>query len=257
MGGLKAPVDAGALVSRRDRLSQCCARATTVYGLALFTLWLGWERWIYTSAYASGTRSVYGVVAEGVPLVVLLGLATGLALVGHRRLAGLAGLAWIGFDLAGALSPLPRWFLRPSRLVYDLHSIVLIVVPLVCYLVMIVAPGAGDRHPRRLGWLLAAWLLGGIVAEPGAPLELFSWIGTRNALLISMLILGICSLAVDGWRAVAFALALLSFGLGAWMWDPIVDSYEYLPLALTTLGPIVLIAGAAARMLSVRRAVAG
>lgn len=252
-GGLRARAGARAPLSRRDLLSQCCARTATVYGLVMFVVWLGWERWTYTSTFASETRSVYGVVARGLPLVVLLGLATGLALVGYRRLAGLAGLAWIGFYLAGVLSRPAFLFLRGSNLAYDLHSLALIVVPLVCYLVMIVAPGAGDRRSQRLGWLLGAWLLGGIVAGPGAPLELFASIGTDNALLVSVLILGVCSLAIDGWRAVAFALALLAFGLGSWMWTLAIDRYEYLPLALTTLGPVLLMVGAAARMLSARR----
>src|SRR5580700_10029419 len=102
-----------------------------------------------------------------------------------------------------------------------MHWVALITVPLACYLVMIVAPGAAQHRSARLGWLLAAWLLAGIVAGPEAPLELFGSIGFENVLFISILVVGTCSLAVDTWRPVALALTLLSFGLGAWTWASI------------------------------------
>lgn len=60
-------------------------------------------------------------------------------------------------------------------------------------------------------------------------------------------------ITIDTRRAVAFALVLLSFGLGAWTWASIFDHYEYLPLMLTTLGPVVLMARAATRLLTARR----
>jgi hypothetical protein len=253
MRGLKTRADVRENARGRDLLSQCCARTATVYGLAMFVIWLGWERWSFTSTLRSETRSIYGVVAHGIPLVVLLGLATGLALVGCRRMAGLAGLAWIGFYLVGVLSRPALRLPGASSIAYDLHAVTLIVVPLVCYVVMIWVPGAGELRSQRLGWLLGAWLLGGILAGPGAPLELFPSIGTENVVLVSVLILGVCSLALDGSRAVAFAFALLSFGLGAWVWVSVVDRYEYLSLGLTTLGPIVLMSGAATRLLSAWR----
>jgi hypothetical protein len=248
-GGLKARASGSAAASKRDLLSDCCARTAAVWGLVIFTVWLGEERWGYTSPHVIVTQSTFHVIAEGLLLV----LATGLALVGYRRLAGLAGLAWVGFDLARVLSRPPAWWLPRASFAYDVHWVALIIVPLTCYLVMIVAPGTARHRSVRLGWLLGAWLLGGIVAEPNAPLELFGSIGFENVLLISILIAGICSLAVDTWRAVALALTLLSFGLGKWTLVPIFNQYEYLPLALTTLGPVMLMAGAATRLLTAHR----
>ncbi|MFZ2050697.1 MAG: hypothetical protein WB698_05825 [Solirubrobacteraceae bacterium] len=248
-GGLKARASGSATASKRDLLSDCCARTAAVCGLVIFTVWLGEERWAYTSPHTIVTQSTGQVIAEG----VLLALATGLALVGYRRLAGLSGVAWVGFYLARVLSRPPSWWLPHPSFAYDMHWVAMIIVPLACYVVMIVAPGAAQHRSARLGWLLGAWLLGGIVAEPNAPLELFGSIGLENVLLISILIVGTCSLAVDTWRPVALALTLLSFGLGAWTWASTFDDYEYLPLALTTLGPVMLMAGTAARLLTARR----
>jgi hypothetical protein len=118
---------------------------------------------------------------------------------------------------------------------------------------MIILPGTPPRHSRRLGWLLGAWLIGGITAPPQAPLELFASIGLENVLLIAILVAGVCLLAIDAWQPVAFALALLAFGLGDWTRDSFFGIYEYLPLALTTLGPLALMAAAAARLISARR----
>lgn len=227
-------------------LTDCCALTVTVYGLALWTLWLGSERWIYTSA--KGVLS--GAIGHGLPVTVLLGLAIGLALVGHRRLSGFAGVAWIGFYLAGVLDQSSLWLLGRSGAGYDMHRVALVIVPLVCYLVMIVAPGVTQRHSQRLGWLLGAWLVGGILAPPAPPLELFAWIGFDDVLLIAILLTGLCLLPIDPWRPIAFALALFSFGLGVWTWASIVERYEYLPMALTAVGPVLLMAGAAAKHLS-------
>jgi hypothetical protein len=91
-GGLEARASVSAPGSKRDLLFDCCARTATVCGLAIFTLLLGWERWLYTYTGRAATQGVSGVVAEGVPVIVLLALATGLALVGRRRLAGLSGV---------------------------------------------------------------------------------------------------------------------------------------------------------------------
>lgn len=249
-GGLNARACVSAPGSKRDLLSDCCARTVTVYGLVTFTLWLGSDRWISTSSEFAARSS--SVIAEWLPTTALLALATGLALAGYRRLAGLSGVAWVGFYLAVALSQ-DTWWARSSGVAYEAHWVAFIVVPVACYLVMIILPGTRPRHSRRLGWLLGAWLIGGIVAPPQAPLELFASIGFENVLLIAILVAGVCLLATDTWRPIAFALALLAFGLGAWTWDSFFGTYEYLPLALTTLGPLVLMAAAAARLLSARR----
>jgi hypothetical protein len=252
-GGLRARASASAPPSRRDFLADCSAYAATVYGLMLLALLLGSLRWLYASSLPS--PGVGSLATKWLPLVGLLAFSAGLALVGHRRLAGLAGMAWIGFYLAKTLNNhtvLPS----ASHFAYDVHSVALTAVPLACYLVMIVVPVTRPRRSRRLGWLLGAWLLGGIVAPPQAPLELFGSIGFENALLISILIVGVFSLSVNAWRAVALALTLLAFGLGAWTSPFISDRYEYLPLALMTLGPIVLMAGATARLVSARRGLA-
>ncbi|HEY1689489.1 MAG TPA: hypothetical protein VGF95_11580 [Solirubrobacteraceae bacterium] len=211
---------------------------------------LGWERWLYTSA----PHNAISAAEKELPILVLLAFATGFALAGYRRLAGLAGVAWIGFYLAQALTDRPFLPTR-SAFAYDLHWFALTIVPLVCYAVMIVIPSREARRSHRLGWLLGAWLLGGLVVPPGAPLELSASIGFENLLLIALLIVGGCMLAIDAWRPIAFALALLSFGLGAWTSISGIG-YEHLTLALTTLGAIALIAGAAARLLSARRKVA-
>lgn len=239
---------ATAPASERNLLADICALTATVYGLALWTLSLGSERWLYTSVKSVGGANAYGLLAA-----VLLGLASGLALVGHRRLSGIAGLAWISFYLAGALDQPSFGLVERSGVGYDMHWIAFVVVPLACYMVMIVAPGATRRRSQRLGWLLGAWLVGGILAPPAPPLELFAWIGFENVLLIAIFIMGVCLLAIDPWRPVAFALALVSFGLGAWTWASIAERYEYLPMTLTTVGPVLLMAGAAVKHLSEQR----
>lgn len=86
------------------------------------------------------------------------------------------------------------------------------------------------------------------MAPPGAPLEIFASIGFTNVLLMAMLTVGACLLAIDTWRPLAFALSLLSFGLASWTWAPVIERYEPLPLALTALGPLALLAGAAVKL---------
>jgi len=249
-GGLMARASGSVLASKRDLLSDCCARVAIVCGLLFFTSWLGSERWAYTSTRELAQQNIFHVIAEG----LLLALATGLALVGRRRLAGIAGLGWIGLYLSRVLSRSYYWMLSgTTRFADDVHWVALIVVPLGCYLVMLIAPGSPRRRSGRLGWLLGVWLLGGIVAGPNAPLELFGSIGIENVLLIAVLAAGVCLLAVDAWRPVALALALLSFGLGAWTWLSVYGRYEDLPLVLTTTGPILLMSGAGARLLLARR----
>lgn len=249
--GLKVRAAGSPPANKGEMISDCCARAATVWGLVVFTLLLGDERWRYTSS--TGLKPV-GVIAEGLPTIGLLALATGLALIGYRRLAGTAGIAGVGFLLAIWLT-MPRWVLPHSSAVRDLHLVAVCGVPAIWYAVMVIAPGERLRHPPRLAWLLVAWLLGGIFAAPNAPVDLFASIGMLNVLLLLIAVAGAFSLTVDIWRSVAFALVLLAFGLASATTEafPGPGFYGELHLALTTIVPLALIAGAATKLIAARR----
>jgi len=252
-GGLRARGGAPAPASKREMVADCCARAVTVWSLVTFALLLGWERLNYTPGH-----KIIGVIAEGLPATGLLALAAGLSLVGYRRLAGLAGIASIGFILAGALSP-GSFLLWHSSSAYHLRLAASYAVPTACYLVMVLAPAARRRSTRHLAWLLVVGLLGGISASPYPPVRLFPVVGLSNVLLLSVAIAGTYSLAVNVWRSIGFAVALIAFGIMSWTTGslPVANLFDYLHAALTTLAPVALIATAAARLVSARRGLPG
>ncbi|MHB1468478.1 MAG: hypothetical protein ACYCU0_11790 [Solirubrobacteraceae bacterium] len=236
-------------------MTNCCAQAATIWGLLILVDWVGWTRWLYALDVSHG-RVGGGVVLQ-MSLDALLALSVAFALVGYRRISGVVGLAWIGVLLAETLG-------RPPVLSgldgSDVHWIAFVLIPTACYATMTVGPRASERHPSRVGWLLTALLLGGLLAPPEAPLELFQSIGLMNLLLVLAILAGFVALAVDLHRAVPFALALISFGLASWTARTVLESstlHSHLQLGVTTLGPLVLLAGAAARIFSTRRSVVG
>lgn len=215
--------------------------------------WFGWQRWIYASSNL-GMLKPTGMVAEGLVRDVLIEVSAGLALVGYRRLAGASGIAWISIYLLETLN-MPAWSFGRDRIAADVHWLSLIALPLAFYVVMLVVPRVGPLHPRRIGWLFGALLLAGLAAPPDAPLAMPSPLAFSSLLTIVVLIMGMRLLAVDAWRPVAFALALTPFALASWTLETssIHRLGESLNLMLTTFGPLILIIGAAARLLSTLR----
>lgn len=265
--GLDARAETYAPTRRRDLLGDCCARAVTAWTLVIFTVWLGYERWGVTSGLLLGHKPG-GLGSASLPLggpiafavcLELIALTVGLALIGYRRLAGFSGLAWVAFFLVRYLTAMaawPSWQSSQFELEYEIRLAAFLIVPVACYVVMIVAPGHRPRHPQRLIWLLGAWLLGGIVMPPQAPVELLAAAWYPNVLLLCIAAVGVYSLAANPSRSVALALALLALGLPSFTSRSLLqfpDLREYLHFALTTLVPLALTAGATARLIAKRR----
>ncbi len=89
---------------------------------------------------------------------VLLVLAVAAALVGYERLSALFGLVWIGVFLNAAFGK-PSFAVGNST-VEAVRSFAIVLVPLVCYLVVLLAPRARRGNPRRLLWLGGAAVIG-------------------------------------------------------------------------------------------------
>lgn len=249
-GGVKAHASCAASLSGPRLVAESCRLAVAVWGLAALVVWA----WAYRSVYEFGGLTVVGILGGA-----LLALSVALALIGEDRGAGLAGLAWIGVSLMVLLLD-QRLVLDP--LTKDAGWLATHLLPLIGYLVLRVAPRNGRRELHRLAWTLGLVLsvaLLGIVVGPvllqaqliGAP-----WFESGPVLVVA--ILGLLSLAGDPRRPIAFALALIALGLPLVFFDLTSSSiYTYRLLAVSTAAPMLLLAAAAARLVSARRGLPG
>jgi hypothetical protein len=123
---------------------------------------------------------------------------------------------------------------------------------------MIVAPRKRRRRFSRLLWAVGAVLLG-VLGEPAglARVSFHGLLGVTGIVISVIAALGLFSLNTDPRHAAAYAFALISFGLQFIFFQIHVGGGAYALLALTTLVPMLLLAGAAARLISARRGLPG
>ncbi|MGH2833169.1 MAG: hypothetical protein ACRDK2_10385 [Solirubrobacteraceae bacterium] len=239
-GGLSARAGMDPQASTR-RLADICALAATIWGSVMLAIWLGFDRSIY-EAHMFGGLATHAVIAQA-----LLALSIGSALLNHKRLAGVSGLAWIGVFMENALRT--RIEIDKQVLTWCLHWVAFVLVPLCGYVVMLLAPDdKRRRNPARLGWLAGVIALGIVVAPPGGLLG--PGVRFEGVIMLAMPITGLLLLPASTGVPLGLALALAGFGLSFWTGEMIShgQQHEYLLLGITTIGPILLTALAATRV---------
>ncbi len=247
--GLRARARITAASGSRRLAATVCAQTATVWGPVLLIAYLQLDRMIAGSSVAQGegglflTPSVTGETSLFL-LQALIAVSVAAALFGYDRIAALFGLAWIGASLQHYLSVSWRWD-RPG------HAIALLVVPAACYLVMLLMPRARSRDARRLLSLAAATLVG---LAPSPAFTNYGY-GLGGIVLLVLLVVGLFLLPAGSSLPLALALALLAYGLSLWGVVPINGSAAR--WAMTTAGPLLLVAGAALRLASARRRLEG
>ena len=247
-GGLSARAGVDPETTTRG-LADICVSAATIWGSVALCIRLGTNRAVY-EAHMFGGLATHAVIIDG-----LLALSIGSALLNHQRLAGLSGLAWIGVFLESGLRT--RVGIDRHVLVWSVHSVALVLIPLCGYVVMLLTPeDKRRRHPARLGWLAGVILLGIVVAPPGGPLGPGRWF--EVIVLPVMVIAGVTVVPASTRLPLAFALALAGFGLSLWASLLIYPDQQpaYLLLGITSLGPALLVALAATRVRFTRKQLA-
>ena len=193
-GGLSARAGVDPETTTRG-LADICVSAATIWGSVALCIRLGTNRAVY-EAHMFGGLATHAVIIDG-----LLALSIGSALLNHQRLAGLSGLAWIGVFLESGLRT--RVGIDTHVLVWSMHSVALVLIPLCGYVVMLLTPeGKRRRHPVRLGWLAGVILLGIVVAPPGGPLGPGRWF--EAIVLPLMVIAGVMLVPSDALLRQAF-----------------------------------------------------
>jgi hypothetical protein len=223
-----------------------CAQAATATGLLILIICLRADRVLYDS-HAHTAHEVASFSYQA-----FLAIAIAAALIGYDRISALFGLAWIGVLLQYGLGPSPF----PAPVTWPIHWVAIVSIPLMCYLVMLLAPRARRVDRRRLLWLALAAGLG--LALP-ASLGLGYGSGFNGTMLLLLLLTGLCMLPAGPKVPLAFAVVLIVFGLAHWTLRVGAPSSEVKPfwLIVTVAGPILLMAGAALRLSSTRRSVVG
>jgi hypothetical protein len=259
--GLRARASITAGSGSRRLVATGCAQAATVWGLVLLTAYLQLDRMILDSrgvALREGalfmTQSLHGEVALFLPQA-LIAVSVAAALIGYDRIAALFGFAWLGVLLHRDLLP-TNWLPwdRPA------HLIALALVPAACYVVMLLMPRARGHDARRLLWLAAALLIGLAPSpdftNPGHGVTL-GGLGLGGMVLLMLLVAGLFLLPAASSLTLAFALALLAYGLSLWTLPGGVSLNSTVRWAMTSAGPVLLVGGAALRLTSTRRRLAG
>jgi len=247
-GGLSARAGIDPATTTRG-LADVCALAATIWGAVALCIRLGDDRAIYESDMFGGLAT-HAVVVDA-----LLALSIGSALRDRQRLAGLSGLAWIAVFLESGFRT--RVGIDRHVLVWSVHSVALVLIPLCGYVAMLLASDEKRRrHPARLGWLAGVILLGLVAASPGGPLGPGRWF--EVIVLPAMVVAGLVSLAASTRFPLAFALAVAGFGFSLWAGVVIYpdQQHQYLLLGTTALGPALLVALAATRVRFTRKQLA-
>ena len=129
--------------------------------------------------------------------MALLAAALALALIGYDRLAGITALIFVATLVAD-----PAWhdqtFSRRE----------LMVVPVICFITLALAPRRRKPDPRRLAWLALTAALAVVSSKTDDP--------TAAILILGVLFLAplaLATLATNPRFAIAYALPLTSFGI--------------------------------------------
>jgi hypothetical protein len=200
LAGLRSRARTTAAVGVRRLAADACCRAATLWGLLIL-------------GFTVPLIIVSPAVQPGVWLnaVVLAPLA--LALLGCDRLAGACGLAWTVLLLT--LTP------TPDRLTTTL--LVERLVPVVCYLAMVIAPRRRPIDPRRLLWLAATIAIAATatLAYGHGPAGLNRHgADIAEAVLVTLSIIGFARLPTDPRLAITCAIIWTDIGLAYQPWTP-------------------------------------
>lgn len=133
------------------------------------------------------------------PSLVLLAAALALALVGYDRIAGIGAIVWTALRFPDLLAAQPGTFNLATE-----------VVPLACFVVMILAPRRGPIQIRRLGYLLVPI---GLIAVAGPPVEGLPVLIALSAAL-GLVVYAAVMLPTDPRIAIAGAIPTSGLGLG-------------------------------------------
>ena len=160
---------------------------------------------------------------------VVLGAILACALIGFDRIAAIGGLA--AFAAFGPLGP-------HTQLVWLASGL----VPIVCLLVMVLAPRQRPRDPRRLLWLLPVIVLAALHAHAWvgpvivlAALQAHAWVGVAEVLAV-ISVGGLLRLFHDPRLAIACSLV--------WITVLITGAARQAPASLPLLGlPVAMAAG--------------
>lgn len=256
-GGLKARANLAAQMGTRRLIANACAQGVTVWGLALLLALLRVDRlMMITGAGWTPEQTIVFVAIQ-----VLLILAIAVALLGYDRGAALLGLAWVATALCQYIVR-ERSLLAMAGSERAIHWVVWALVPLVCYLVMLRQPRTRPRDPRRLVWLAAALAIG-LAPSVGATnfgrVAGLGDLGLPLLALLAALVVGLFLVPVTSTLPLAFALALVAYGLSSWTTPHgFADTQEVaLRWAMTVAGPLLLVGGATVRLVRARRRVTG
>lgn len=239
--GLRTRASITIAAGPRQFAAAVCAQAATVWGLFLLISLLRFDRVIMASN---------GVLDHEVDLIsiqALIAMSVAVALLGYDRISALFGLAWIGVELQEALSA-PRWLSTGMT-----HTIAILLIPLACYGIMLLCPRTRRRDARRLMWLAAVVFVG---FAPSLGSTNFGYgLGLEGMMLVVLLAAGVFLLPVGSTLPLAFALALIAYGLSLWTRPGgfAVTELHAVRWAMTTAGPLLLISGTALRLVSARR----
>jgi hypothetical protein len=252
--GLRARTGVATGGGTRRLAADVCAQGATVWGLVLLIALLRFDRLLIDSP----PNGFFEHETAFVLFQVLLACSIAAALVGYDRLAAAFGFAWVGTEL---------WmFLAEERVpgrgsaAWTAHWIALVAVPLACYVVMLLMPRTRPRKAQRLLWLVVA-LLVGLVLPPaaiGLGTRLGSGLGLEGEVLLVLLLAGLFLTPAGPRLPLAFAIALVAYGLSRWTRPEgfVANELYDLRWALTTVGPVLLATGAALRFVSARRGLA-
>jgi hypothetical protein len=212
------------LRSRAQLTAAAGARRVIADGVCLAGVWL--MTLDLSTLLAQTVRGVHDPLLAPQSLL-LLGLALALALVGHDRLAGAAGLGWVAARFPTLLDHRPGMALAVT---------VATLPALACFTVLIVGPRRRARDPRRLAWLIVPATL---VIAFGPPKP------DQSPLLLALVAIGVliaviyvlATLTTDPRAAIAGAVSLGAVGLGAGSVNVLVSSASLvLVIALAMLG---------------------
>jgi hypothetical protein len=259
--GLRARASIAAGSGSRRLAATVCAQAATVWGLVLLIAYFQLDRMILDSSIAQREGGLFLTQWETGEVALfltqsLIAASVAVALIGYDRIAALFGLAWTGFSLQQDLSSGVGGWGPPA------HVIALLLIPAVCYLVMLLMPRARRRDGQRLLWLAGATLVG---LAPSSDFTNFGpdsvrlgGLGLSGMVLLALLLAGLFLLPARSSLPLAFALALLIYGLSLWTLPHRVPlPNETIRWVMTSAGPPLLIIGATLTFASARRRSAG
>lgn len=218
------------LRSRARRTAAAGPRRVIADGLCLAGVWL--MTLDLSTLLAQTVRGMHDPLLAP-PSLILLGVALGLALVGHDRIAGVTALLWTAARLPALLDH------RPGAAL----AVVAATLPSVtCFAVMALAPRRRGPDVRGLAWLIVPATL---VLAFGPPhydqSPLLVALVAITALLVALYALAM--LTTDPRTAIAASIPLSTIGIGA-------GSFAVLALA----APLVLVV-ALTRVRQLRRQV--